>query len=42
VTRRLLVTMLKANWCGSWPAYWPMFSNHSRLVEIQGIAAVSR
>src|ERR1700747_49176 len=23
--------MLNANWCGSWSAYWPMFSNHSRL-----------
>ena len=31
MTRRLRVTMLNANWCGSWSAYWPMFSNHSRL-----------
>ena len=31
MTRRLRVTMLKANWDGSWSAYWPMFSNHSRL-----------
>ncbi len=31
VTRRLRVMMLKANCSGSWPVYWPRFSNHSRL-----------
>ena len=31
VTRRLRVMRLKANWAGSWSAYCPRFSNHSRL-----------
>ncbi len=29
--RRLRVMMLNANCIGSWWAYWPRFSNHSRL-----------